>query len=208
MPGITRAQLQDIVAGRITHWNQIPGSPRSDPIAAVDQGPTSGSGRVLPGRVRRRRHPARLAAGDVGDLRAGARLRREQPRGVRLLDLALTETLHVLTFDGVGCTRSTVRSGRYVARRPLGIVTRGRPRGALRKFLRWVRTSRTARRVIATPATSRALSRRLLGPVAVELEVGALARRAAPRACPARRSARGRARRCAPRAGSSTAGGR
>jgi hypothetical protein len=29
-------------------------------------------------------------------------------------------------------------------------VTRGRPRGALARFLRWTRTSRVARRVIAS----------------------------------------------------------
>ena len=32
----------------------------------------------------------------------------------------------------------------------LGFVTRGRPRGALARFLRWTRTDATARRVIAT----------------------------------------------------------
>jgi ABC-type phosphate transport system substrate-binding protein len=66
------------------------------------------------------------------------------------VDLALTRSLHVVAYQGVGCARATVRSGAYPARRPLGVVTRGRPRGALRRFLRWARTSRVARRVIAT----------------------------------------------------------
>jgi len=150
VPGITRAQLQDIVAGRITRWSQIPGSPRGDRIAAVDQGPTTGSGRVF--------QDVFVDVGTPLGWRPVTLVTSEQardfvernPAAFAYLDLALTETLNVLSFDGVGCTRSTVRSGRYVARRPLGIVTRGRPRGALLKFLRWVRTSRTARRVIAT----------------------------------------------------------
>ena len=36
------------------------------------------------------------------------------------------------------------------AQRPLGVVTKGAPKGALRRFLRWVATSRKAREVIAT----------------------------------------------------------
>src|SRR3954471_969400 len=66
------------------------------------------------------------------------------------VDLALAGPLHVIAYEGVGCARETIRSGAYPARRPLGIVTRGRPRGALARFLRWARTSATARRVIAT----------------------------------------------------------
>src|SRR5205085_12241355 len=72
------------------------------------------------------------------------------PAAFGYVDLALSAPLHVLTYQGVGCTRATIRNGSYPARRPLGIVTRRRPRGALKRFLRWVRTSRTARRVIAT----------------------------------------------------------
>ena len=48
------------------------------------------------------------------------------------------------------CTRATVSSGAYPARRTLGFVTRGRPRGELARFLRWVARDATAKRVIAT----------------------------------------------------------
>jgi phosphate transport system substrate-binding protein len=74
----------------------------------------------------------------------------QDPAAFGYVDLALTGPLHVIAYEGVGCTRRTIRSGLYPARRPLGVVTRGRPRGALRRFLHWARTSRTARRVIAT----------------------------------------------------------
>jgi phosphate transport system substrate-binding protein len=57
---------------------------------------------------------------------------------------------NVMAYNGVPCTRATVRSGAYPAGRPLGVATRGRPRGALGRFLRWARTSPIARRVIAT----------------------------------------------------------
>jgi len=74
----------------------------------------------------------------------------QTPAGLGYVDLALTQPVHAIAYEGVGCTRATIKNGRYPARRPLGVVTRGRPRPALARFLRWARSSRTARRVIAT----------------------------------------------------------
>jgi phosphate transport system substrate-binding protein len=150
VPGITRSQLQDIVAGRITRWSQIPGSPRSDPIASVDQGPTTGSGRVFQDVFVDDSTPLGWRPVTLVTSEQARDFTASNPAAFAYVDLALTRPLNVLTFDGVACTRRTVRNGRYLARRPLGVVTRGRPRGELRKFLRWARTNRTARRVIAT----------------------------------------------------------
>src|SRR5215207_6850005 len=47
VPGITRSQLQDIVAGRTTLWSQVPGVARGDPIVPVDLGAATGAGRVF-----------------------------------------------------------------------------------------------------------------------------------------------------------------
>ena len=150
VPGITRAQVQDIVAGRVTIWGQVPGSRRTDPIVPVGRDATTGSAQVFqsifvdpatPSLFRPITLPTDLA---VRDFIA------QTPAALGYVDLALTGPLHVLAFDGVGCTRATIRTGAYPGARPLGIVTRGRPRGALARFLRWTRTSRVARRVIAT----------------------------------------------------------
>jgi phosphate transport system substrate-binding protein len=150
VPGVSRAQLQDIVAGRAAVWSQIPGSTRADAIVPLDLGPTAGAGVVF----------ASVFVDDTTPfgwrpvtLQTSNQVRdyvSQVPGAFGYVDLALTAPLHVVPYEGVGCTRATVRSGAYPASRPLGIVTRGRPRGALKRFLRWVRTSRKARRVIAT----------------------------------------------------------
>ena len=150
VPGLTRAQVQDIVASRVTTWGQIPGSTRTDPIVPVGLDPTSGSGQVFlsvfvdddtPLAYR----PVTLASETQVRDYIG-----QTPAAFGYLDRALTGTLHVAAFDGVGCTRAAIRGGTYPAGRPLGVVTRGPPRGALARFLRWARSSRIARRVIAT----------------------------------------------------------
>jgi phosphate transport system substrate-binding protein len=148
--GITRAQIQDIVAGRVTSWSQVPGSPRSDPIVPVALDPTTGGAQVfqtvfVDDATPALYHPVTLAA----DTQVRDYVERTPP-AFGYVDLALTGPLHVARYDGVGCTRATIRAATYPASRPLGVVTRGEPRGALARFLRWVRTSRRARAVIAT----------------------------------------------------------
>jgi phosphate transport system substrate-binding protein len=150
VPGITRAQLQDIVAGRATSWSQIAGSARGDAIVPVDLGPTTGAGRVFENVFVDDTTPFEWRPVTVQTTAQARDSIAGDPSAFGYVDLALTAPLHVLAYEGVGCTRTTIRDNAYPARRPLGIVTRGKPRGALKRFLKWVRTSRKARRVIAT----------------------------------------------------------
>jgi ABC-type phosphate transport system substrate-binding protein len=66
------------------------------------------------------------------------------------VDLAFAGDLNVVAFEGIACTRQTVASQTYPARTELGFVTRGAPKGRVARFIRWVRSARKARRVIAT----------------------------------------------------------
>ena len=149
-PSETRAQIQDVIAARVTSWSQMPGSPRTDPIVPVGLGPTSGTGQVF-----------RSAFVDVGTpfvarvvtLASETQVRdyiEQTPAAIGFVDLAFTRPLHVVAYEGVGCTRATIRNGTYPGARPLGVVTRGKPRGALARFLRWARSSAKARQVIRT----------------------------------------------------------
>jgi phosphate transport system substrate-binding protein len=150
VPVMTRAELQDVVAGRAVAWSQIPGAARSDPIVPIDLGATTGAGRVFESVFVNRNTPFGWRPVTLLTTAQARDYVEQDPAAFGYVDLALTGPLHVIAYEGVGCTRRTIRSGLYPARRPLGVVTRGRPRGALRRFLHWARTSRTARRVIAT----------------------------------------------------------
>jgi len=150
VPSLTRAQLQDIVAARVTNWSQIPGSARSDPIVPVGRTLATGAGQVFQSVFVDFTTPVAwkqvtmLTTAQVRDYVEQA------PGALGYVDLAFTEPVHAIAYEGVGCTRATIKNGSYPARRPLGVVTRGRPSGALSRFLRWATTSRKARQVIAT----------------------------------------------------------
>jgi phosphate transport system substrate-binding protein len=150
LPSLSRAQLQDIVAGRVTSWSQVPGAARADPIVPVALDQTTGAARVFDSVFL---DDATAVAWHPVTLLMSTQVRdyvKRTPAALGYLDLVFTPPVHVIAFEGVGCTQATIRAGTYPARRPLGVVTRGRPRGPLARFLRWIRTSRTARRVIAT----------------------------------------------------------
>ncbi len=150
VPNLTRAQLQDLVAGRVEAWSQVPGSARADPLAPVALDLTTGARAVFlsvfvdldtPLAYRPRTF---VTAAQMRDYVAAT------PAAWGYVDLAYTQGLHTVPYEGVPCTRETIVSGAYPASRPLGFVTRGAPRGALARFLRWIARDATARRVIAT----------------------------------------------------------
>jgi phosphate transport system substrate-binding protein len=150
LPGLTRAQLQDLVAARATSWAQVAGSARSDAIAAAGLADGTGARSVFFSTFI---DDATTPAYSVRGFVTAAQVRDHvaaTPAAWGYVDVAFTAGLHVVPFEGVTCNRATIASGAYPARRDLAFVTRGRPRGAAARFIRWVRRSRIARRVIAT----------------------------------------------------------
>jgi phosphate transport system substrate-binding protein len=150
VPSLSRALLQDIVAGRVTSWNQVPGSTRTDAIAPATLDPGSGSEHVFEQVFLDDGTPQAWQASTLLNSLQARDFVERTPAAFGYLDFAFARRLHAIAYEGVPCTRATIRDGSYPAARPIGVVTAGRPRPALRRFLRWARTDRTARRVIAT----------------------------------------------------------
>jgi phosphate transport system substrate-binding protein len=149
VPTISRALLQEIVAGRVTSWSQVPGSARTDPIIPVTLDPGTGAARVFEQVFLDDSTPVAWQATTLlTSLQARDYVERT-PAAFAYLDLAFTGPVHPIPYEGVPCTRATIKDGSYPASRPIGVVTAGRPKPALRRFLRWARTDRTAQRVIA-----------------------------------------------------------
>ena len=143
---LSRAQIQDLVAGRLAAWPQVGGSRLLDPIVPVSFDLTSGARAVFLSAFVDLETPLAFAPHTFS---ATARVRAfllVTPAAWGYLDLAFTRGLHAVAYEGVPCSAS----GAYPARRELGLVTRGKPRGALARFLRWIARDPTAKRVIRT----------------------------------------------------------
>ena len=53
-------------------------------------------------------------------------------------------------YNGVGCTLRNAKSGSYGGVRSFYMVTKGRARGATRRFINWVQKNRTANKIVGT----------------------------------------------------------
>ena len=150
LPDFPHALIQDLVAGRVTSWAQVPGSARTDAIVGAGLIAGGGARTVFTSAFI---DPATTVVPPSRSFTTAAQVREfvlSTPAGWSYVDLLYTTGLRVVPYQGIPCTRATVVSGEYPATRPLGTVTRGKPQGTVARFLRWVRTSRVARRVIAT----------------------------------------------------------
>jgi phosphate transport system substrate-binding protein len=150
LPALSRAQLQELVSARATSWAQVAGSARTDAIATAALTEGTGARSIFESVFVDAETPI---ADTAREFVTAAQVRdhvRALPAAWGYVDFAFTRGLHVVPFDGVACDRATIASGAYPGRRDLAFVTRGAPRGAAARFIRWVRSSRVARRVIAT----------------------------------------------------------
>ena len=150
VPNVSRAQIQALVAGTLVSWTQVPGSSRTDAIVPVALDERAGARSVFLSVFVDLATPIAYLPRTFA---LAAQMRdfvRSTPAAFGYVDLAYAGELHAIPYEGVPCTRKTIKSGTYPAHRPLGFVTRGRPRGATARFLHWIRHSRKAKRVIAT----------------------------------------------------------
>ncbi len=91
--------------------------------------------------------------------------------------------LRTVNYQGVGCTLRNAKSNQYKGVRPFSLVTRGKPTGAAKAFIKWVQTSAAAKadhQPALDPRSVSALSSRRRGaprrpPERAELWLGALA---------------------------------
>jgi phosphate transport system substrate-binding protein len=148
---LSQAQVQDIFSGAVRDWGQVPGATVSGPIDLVVRTPASGTqdafqklfmvnAKVLPNA------PAKASNGLVQSSVAS------DPQAIGYLSYAFTKGLNDAAYQGVACTLRTAKAGQYPGSRNFWMVTRGKPakKSPVAKFLKWVRHSKKANKIIAT----------------------------------------------------------
>jgi phosphate transport system substrate-binding protein len=150
LPNLSQEQIQAIFSGRVRRWSQVPGSSRTGPIQLIVRTAASGTQDAF----------QNIFMGP--SLRVSSAARTERSNGLQALRIKsnpdaigyasfnFIDGLHSVPYKGVSCTLRNAKSGQYGGSRNFWMVTRGRPSGAVAKFLRFIRTSAAARRVIET----------------------------------------------------------
>ncbi len=143
---LSREQIRDIYSGRIRNWKAVGGPDR--PIVVIDKEHHRGTRHVFMayvfGHPQARAPGARLVTGSNNEEQAKIA---QSEAAIGMLSFAwVNERVRAvgLREDGqiLTATRESVRSGRYPLVRNLNFVTRGEPRGWVKRFMDFIRGPR------------------------------------------------------------------
>ena len=148
---LSQSQVQDIFSGKIRDWKDVPGASKSGPIDLIVRTQASGTQdafqKLFMGDVKVSSTAAQKASNGLVKAAVGS-----DDNAIGYLSYAFTKGLHDVSYKGVACNLRTAKAGTYPGSRNFWMITRGTPkkRSAVAKFIRWVRHSKKARKVISS----------------------------------------------------------
>lgn len=145
---LTQAQIQAIFSGAVRNWEQVPGSTVTGPIDLVVRTPASGTQDAFDKIFMGSKKTSATAAAKASNGLVQQTVR-DNKNAIGYMSFDFTAGLNPVAYQGVGCTLANAKSGQYGGTRALYMVTRGQPRGAVGKFIKWVQNAAVAQRVIA-----------------------------------------------------------
>lgn len=145
---ITQEQVQQIFAGRIRSWSDVPGAKATGPIELIVRSAASGTQDAFQNIFM---GPDLRVAGSASQKASNGLVQqtlRSNRNAIGYVDFKFTGGTHAIPYKGVPCTLRNAKSGTYPGVRNFWMITRGAPKGASAKFIRWIRTSAPARRIV------------------------------------------------------------
>ena len=135
--GLGVAQIREVYTGKISSWRELGGPDK--PIAVMNRDSNSGTFgmfRLLVLDQARVRSDALMLASNGAMVQAVS----GNPLALGYVGLGyLGPQLKALAVDGIPVSMATVRNGTYPLARPLYLITKGQPMGAVKRFLDFVR---------------------------------------------------------------------
>ncbi len=149
LSNVSQETVQDIFSGRITSWSQVPGASVSGPIDLITRNPASGTQdafqNIFMG-LNLRVAPSASQKPSNGRVQQSIR---SDENAIGYLDFNFTAGTHTVPYRGVACSLRNAKSGQYGGVRNFWLVSRGKPSGAAKSWIKWIRKSSKARRTIS-----------------------------------------------------------
>lgn len=146
---LSQAQVQAIFHGSIRNWKQIPGSTVTGPIDLFTRTSTSGTADAFSRIFMLPQTVSSTASQKPSNGQVESSVASD-PAGIGYVSLDFASRGNPVSYKGVACNLRNAKSGAYGGVRNFYMVTRGRPTGATSKWIKWVQTNATAKRIIAT----------------------------------------------------------
>jgi phosphate transport system substrate-binding protein len=149
---LNQQAVQAIFTGNVREWSEVPGSRMTGPIDLVDRIASSGTQDAF----------QNIFLGPT--LKISPNANAEETNGlvqnkvktdehaIGFVSFAFTGGVNVVGYQGIPCTLRNAKSGQYQGVRNFWMVTKGVPKGAAKKFIEWVTSSKnaTARKIISS----------------------------------------------------------
>ncbi len=146
---LSQTDVKSIFGGSVRSWSQVSGAAISGTIGLYTRNSASGTHDAFQKLVMGSTPVASFAAQFPANGRVEQAVQRD-PLGIGYVSLHFGSGVHPIAYQGVACTLRNAKSGQYPAVRNLYMVTRGNPKGAVGKFIRWIRNSPRANAIIST----------------------------------------------------------
>jgi phosphate transport system substrate-binding protein len=147
---ISQKTVRAIFSGRVRSWSDVPGSRASGPIDLVVRSAASGTQDAFQNIfMGQDLHVSSSATVTSSNGRQAQKIK-SNPNAIGYASFDFTKGLSTIPYRGVGCTLRNAKSGQYLGTRNFWMVTRGAATGDAKAWIRWIRTSSQARRIIST----------------------------------------------------------
>jgi phosphate transport system substrate-binding protein len=150
LPNISQDQVQAIFSGRVRNWNDVPGAQVSGPIKLFVRTAASGTQDAFQQIFMGPNLSVTPSAAKEKSNGLQAAKVRADPQAIGYASFNFIKGAHAIPYKGVSCSLRNAKSGQYGGVRNFWMVTRGKARGPVAKFIKWTRKSKAARNVVAT----------------------------------------------------------
>lgn len=147
LANLSQAQIQGIFSGRIKRWSEIDGAKATGSINLYVRTPASGTQDAF----REIFMNDQSVSGSASQKASNGVVQqsiKSDPNGIGYVSIAFTKGITAAPYNGVACTLRNAKSGRYGGSRNFWMVSRGKAKGDAKKFLKWVRKDKAARKIV------------------------------------------------------------
>ena len=151
LPNLSQDQIQAIFSGQVRNWSDVPGATATGSINLVVRTAASGTQDAF-----QKIFMGSKSVFSGASAKASNGLVQQtvtsDPAAIGYVSQDFVKGTNPVSYQGVGCTLQTAKSGEYGGVRNFWMVTRGHPRAAspLQKFIFWVQNSSRAAKIIQT----------------------------------------------------------
>lgn len=146
---LSQEQIQAIYSGKVRNWSDIPGATATGSINLVGRTAASGTQDAF-----QKIFMGSASVSSVLSAKASNGLVQQtvqtDPNAVGYVSLDFVKGTNPVAYKGIACNLRNAKANTYGGVRNFWMTTRGRPKGAVFRFINWVQQSSRAQKIVGT----------------------------------------------------------